>query len=288
MDKQKTPVHEMEEAFAAIQFEEEEQGGLSYGDTREGMENFFVTKSLIVRWKALKNYTGAWLRVDPMRRTHTMGAKWLRNGGGMQINNFGESGQGFMDKESPVKDAHEQQLSIKSGIGMIGYGSPGKVQFLKDVTRSEKLMFVFLSETISSYAKMERLCSKLGFEGFIAVEPQGKSGGIAMFWKNADDVDLMSFSRSHIDVTVNTVEKESWRLTGIYGEPARPQRYKTWELLRNLSRDSNLPWCLVGDFNNVTSQTDKKGGHAYPNHLIKGFNECLHDAELQDLDIIGH
>lgn len=59
-------------------------------------------------------------------------------------------------------------------------------------------------------------------------------------------------------------------------------------MLRNLSRDANLPWCLVGDFNNVTSQADKKGGAAYPNHLIEGFNECLQDVDLHDLDIIGH
>lgn len=74
-----------------------------------------------------------------------------------------------------------------------GMGSPVKIQFLKDITRSEKPSFVFLSETISSYKKMEELCSKLNFEGFITVEPQGKSGGIAMFWKDADKVKLLSF-----------------------------------------------------------------------------------------------
>ncbi|XP_074352348.1 uncharacterized protein LOC141691513 [Apium graveolens] len=44
----------------------------------------------------------------------------------------------------------------------------------------------------------------------------------------------------------------------------------------------------MGDLNNVTSQTDKKGGPPYLNHLSEGFNECLHEANLHDLDIIGH
>lgn len=169
-----------------------------------------------------------------------------------------------------------------------GMGSPGKIQFLKDLIRVEKPAFLFLSETISRYAKMEELCNKLGFEGFTAVEPQGKSGGIALFWKNATNVTLLSFSRSHIDVCISSNGMEDWRLSGIYGEPARSQRHKTWELLRNLSRDANLPWCLVGDFNNVTSQADKKGGSSYPSHLIEGFNECMIDAQLHDLDLIGH
>ncbi|XP_074346984.1 uncharacterized protein LOC141685798 [Apium graveolens] len=145
-------------------------------------------------------------------------------------------------------------------------GSPGKIQFLQEVTRSEKPSFVFLCETISRYEKMEKICSKLGFEGFVAVEPQLKSGGIALFWKNAEAVNLLS----------------------IYGEPAWTQRFKIWELLKNLSRDADLPWCVMGDLNNILSQTDKKGGPPYPNHLIEGFNDCVHEANLQDLDIIGH
>ncbi|KAL8099129.1 hypothetical protein AgCh_031709 [Apium graveolens] len=67
---------------------------------------------------------------------------------------------------------------------------------------------------------MEELCSTLGVGGFIAVEPQVKSG--------------------------------------------------------------------VGDFNNVTSQSDKRGGPLYPEALIEGFNACLQDADLHDLDLIGH
>ncbi|KAK1387792.1 hypothetical protein POM88_015970 [Heracleum sosnowskyi] len=61
---------------------------------------------------------GAWLRADPRRKTHTMGAKWLRNGGRFQVKNSGEGGDGFADKDSPEKDAQVQQLSTKSGIGL--------------------------------------------------------------------------------------------------------------------------------------------------------------------------
>ncbi|KAL8098348.1 hypothetical protein AgCh_031201 [Apium graveolens] len=153
---------------------------------------------------------GAWLRADPRRRTHTMGSKWLRNGGDFQARN-------------PVRKG--------------GLGSPGKIQFLKDMTRTEKPSFIFLSKTISNYVKTENFCNILGFDGFIAAEPQGKSGGVALFWTNTENVKLLSYSR---------------------------------------------------DFNNVTSQADKKGGAAYPSHLVDGFNDCLQDTELQDLNIIGH
>lgn len=69
-------------------------------------------------------------------------------------------------------------------------GSPGKIRFLQELIHSKKFNFIFLSETISSYVKMKKLYNKLSFEGFVAVEPQGKSGGIALFWRNVEGVNL--------------------------------------------------------------------------------------------------
>ncbi|KAL8097756.1 hypothetical protein AgCh_030760 [Apium graveolens] len=79
-----------------------------------------------------------------------------------------------------------------------------------------------------------------------------------------------------------------WRLTCFYGEPNRNLRRRTWDLLRNLARDSNLPWCIIGDMNNIISQLDKRGGAAYPQKLIDGFNDVLEVIGLQDLDLTGH
>lgn len=74
----------------------------------------------------------------------------------------------------------------------------------------------------------------------------------------------------------------------MYGEPTRNNRRKTWDLLRNLSKDSNLPWCTIGDLNNVTSQHDKHGGELYHTWLIDGFNEALADVGLRDMELSGH
>lgn len=106
-----------------------------------------------------------------------------------------------------------------------GLGSPGKFRFLQELTRSEKPSIVFLCETLSNYEKMEKLCNRLGFEGFLVVGPQGRSGGIALLWKNVDEVNLLNKSQSHIDVSINRFGSIGWRLTGIYGEPMRSQRF---------------------------------------------------------------
>ncbi|XP_074322731.1 uncharacterized protein LOC141659702 [Apium graveolens] len=75
---------------------------------------------------------------------------------------------------------------------------------------------------------------------------------------------------------------------GVLCEPDRNKRRITGELLRNLARDVNLPWCVVGDLNNIVSSKDKKGGEPYPDWLIKGFNEVIRDTNLVDLELTRH
>lgn len=128
----------------------------------------------------------------------------------------------------------------------------------------------------------------MGFEGVFVVETQGRSGGLALFWKESDQAKFLSFSQNHIDVEVKVTDMNSWRLTGFYGEPNRSQRRKTWDLLRTVARDSNLPWCVIGDGNNVVSQEDKKGGPQYPCWLVEGFNQTHIDTGLRDMELVGH
>lgn len=65
-------------------------------------------------------------------------------------------------------------------------------------------------------------------------------------------------------------------------------RKKTWDLIRNLARDSNLPWCIIGDMNNLEAQSEKKGGAMYPQWLIDGFNDTVMVTGLKDVDMCGH
>lgn len=140
-----------------------------------------------------------------------------------------------------------------------GLGLPWKVQFLKELTRQTKPTFIFLCETISRKDKMEWIRNVLGYEGMIVVEPEGRSGGLALLWREENQASLLSMSKHHIDVETKVSNMLPWRLTGLYGEPNRNHRKKTWDLLRHLARDSNLPWCTIGDLNNIIAQNEKRG-----------------------------
>uniref|UniRef100_A0A803PUD0 Reverse transcriptase domain-containing protein n=1 Tax=Cannabis sativa TaxID=3483 RepID=A0A803PUD0_CANSA len=103
-----------------------------------------------------------------------------------------------------------------------------------------------------------------------------------------EEVQLLGYGHNYVDVAITDDSGRRWRLTGLYGEPNRSLRKRTWDLIRMLKAKSNLPWCIVGDLNNVTSQSDKRGGNPYPNWLIDGFCDTLNECELFDMDLFGY
>ena len=67
----------------------------------------------------------------------------------------------------------------------------------------------------------------------------GRGGGLALFWMKKADVEVLSFSKYHIDVSVG-VENEGRvsRFIGFYGEPDKSKRHESWKILHRL-KDSN-------------------------------------------------
>ena len=69
-----------------------------------------------------------------------------------------------------------------------------------------------------------------------------------------------SFSKYHIDSIIEGGLENAWRLTGFYGEPDTYHRSEGWSMLFMLGSKSTMPWCCLGDFNELLEVQDKKGG----------------------------
>lgn len=135
---------------------------------------------------------------------------------------------------------------------------------------------------------MERIGAQLGYDGSFVVDCVGHSGRIALFWKNQQGVKLISYSRNRIDVEVRLDDMVAWRLTGYDGMPERNWRRESWNLLRKLANLSILPWCCIGDFNDLMYGSEKRGFVLHPNWLLEGFRSAVHDSGLTDLGMIGY
>ena len=61
---------------------------------------------------------------------------------------------------------------------------------------------------------IEKLKSKLGFEGVFCVDRVGRGGGLAFLWRKTGMFSLLSYSQSHIDMEVLEDDGFRWRVTG--------------------------------------------------------------------------
>ncbi|KAL0374642.1 UNVERIFIED_CONTAM: putative mitochondrial protein [Sesamum radiatum] len=120
------------------------------------------------------------------------------------------------------------------------------------------------------------------------VDSKGKSGGLALLWQKSVEVQLQSFSSSHIDVSVRVEESgEWWRFSGVYGEPDTSKRSEFWKLMRRLHKQSVRPWLCAWDYNEILEHSEKEGGSMRPEWQIRNFRECLTSCELHDLGFRG-
>lgn len=111
----------------------------------------------------------------------------------------------------------------------------------------------------------------------------GKSGGLALFWRNGIDVRLRSISKYYIDVDVVDAGGGFWRFTGMYGESQADRKGLTWEAMRTLNNSASGPWLCAGDFNEILFSHEKQGGAARPQSCMDKFREALEYCGLDDL-----
>jgi hypothetical protein len=122
----------------------------------------------------------------------------------------------------------------------------------------------------------------------LSVDVEGRSGGLSVLWRDTIKCRVLNYSRNFINLVVEEGEEGEWRLTCYYGYPERGRRVQAWDLLRELRDMSELPWCVIGDFNDLLSQEDKRGIHPHPNWLCSGFRTAVSDCDLTDIHLEGY
>lgn len=104
----------------------------------------------------------------------------------------------------------------------------------------------------------ESLKTNLNFDGLYFVDGRGLGGSLALLWKDrgiAQYSSLVSRNNTLILKLIFLDVLHAWRLTCFYGFPERQNRQKSWDTLHT---KSNLPWLVVGFFNDITSQPEKR------------------------------
>ena len=121
------------------------------------------------------------------------------------------------------------------------------------------------------------------------VDCVGQSGGLAMLWMAEAQIDILNFSRRHINIIVQSSLSGiiPWKLMGFYGHPVANKRDEGWSILRHIATLEPGHWIFLGDFNEILNESEKCGGRSRPRGLMESFQDTLEACGLSDLGFKG-
>ena len=134
--------------------------------------------------------------------------------------------------------------------------------------------FLFLSETKKNFNFLQDFKFEFGYDNLFTVEPVGLSGGLALFYMNDADVEI-EFSNARMIDTTAKIEGHKVFITFVYGDPVVEYREQVWERLMRISLQRSGAWLMVGDFNEITSNLEKKGGRKRPESSFLPFKNMI-------------
>lgn len=147
---------------------------------------------------------------------------------------------------------------------------------------------VFLMETKNKRSTLENLRRSLHFNNSCYVDPEGLSGGLALWWKDEVNIDVRFKSKNILRCVVNWPQiRSSWLITFIYAPPVWNHRLDFWHLLKSIAKDNGYPWVCIGDWNDFGSPLEKFGGNQCSRGRLEQFHSLVSECEFMDLEFKG-
>jgi hypothetical protein len=151
-----------------------------------------------------------------------------------------------------------------------------------------KPKLVFLSETRQNNKYDKNLKWRLSLRHCITQPGLGKGAGIALYYDESVEIKKIAAGARYIDVLVRLNPNGfEWRGTFVYGEPKAHERHNMWTLLKRIKDTSNLPWLMVGDFNETMWQEEHFSVSKRSKGNMDNFRKTLAACNLFDLGFRG-
>jgi len=115
-----------------------------------------------------------------------------------------------------------------------------------------------------------KILPQMGCDHNDYVLPHNHSGGIAVLWNNDNiHASILLKEPRAIHMLVHDPEKgQNIIVSGIYSLAQIRDKDQFWEHLTDLNTVFDIPWCLMGDLNELGSPEEKKGGTITPHEQI--------------------
>lgn len=159
---------------------------------------------------------------------------------------------------------------------------------LRELNKSYQPAIIFLMETRAPKGRISNLRYKLRFQTSFCVEPRGLSGGLCLLWNDSVSVQVLYHSPNYIHTAVSYNQGGVvFDCTFVYGHPTFQQRRGLWDMLAGFQLCRDMPWCSIGDYNEMLVHTDKCGVRPFDQGRADLFRNFLNTTGLMELDLKG-
>ncbi|CAL2255075.1 unnamed protein product [Prunus armeniaca] len=166
-----------------------------------------------------------------------------------------------------------------------GAGKDRCASTIKDLKKAYVIdVFAVLEPRISGPRALS-VAQSLGFSHYHIIDASGFSGGVWLLW-NGNSVSLQVVAHSSQSIiALVTLRNHRWLLIVVYANPCPGIREALWKYFDGLIKASNLPWLVLGDFNDIVSMDEKCGDNF--DQGGKRFGEWIDRNHLVDLGFSG-
>jgi exonuclease III len=150
-----------------------------------------------------------------------------------------------------------------------------------DIHKPEVLVIM---ETRVDPNKLVKTFKLFGFDNMHHTECRGFAGGIVVAWKSNDvqiNVEITDFQFIHLQIAF--LNGTSWKFTAVYASPKEDLRKELWLKLKQIGHNITEGWMMAGDFNDIASQGEKKGGALVSIRRCNNFMDNINDCNLINL-----
>jgi hypothetical protein len=78
-----------------------------------------------------------------------------------------------------------------------------------------------------------------------------------------------------------------WWFTTVYASPIEERRKALWQDLIAIAHQTSEPWMLAGDFNEISSMKEKRGGVRASERRCNNFKDRINSCKLLDMGSVG-
>ena len=164
-----------------------------------------------------------------------------------------------------------------------GIGNPQSQQLANFYKKSLKLDLLVLLEPLVDF-NSPKYCRLLGFDAI----HHNVNNKIWICSTSAIKIHVLEDEEHYLHCSISLSDGSSpFLATFVYAKCTRRERYSLWEEVSALGASIQTPWCVGGDFNIITSPSEREGGSSPNLNAIADFNDFICVNGLLDFGFSG-